>query len=67
MDVMTVNSLNFLVMTISKNLYYRTAHFSANKALELYKEAIDSLAIFYNRGGFQIKKISCVITSVVPS
>jgi hypothetical protein len=58
MDAMTVNSLNFLV-TISKNLYYRTAHFTAKKSPELYKQAVDSLVVVYNRGGFQIKKILC--------
>eukprot|EP00978_Attheya_sp_CCMP212_P016799 scaffold44333_cov30-Attheya_sp.AAC.2 len=58
MDGMTVNSLKFLAI-ISKNLFYRTAHYVESKKPKLYMEAIDSLVIIYTQGGFQIKKILC--------
>eukprot|EP00978_Attheya_sp_CCMP212_P033849 scaffold138770_cov40-Attheya_sp.AAC.1 len=58
MDGMMVNSLKFLA-TISKNLFYRTAHYVESKKPKLYMEAIDSLVIIYTQGGFQIKKILC--------
>eukprot|EP00978_Attheya_sp_CCMP212_P001666 scaffold3444_cov50-Attheya_sp.AAC.2 len=58
MDGMMVNSLKFLA-TISKNLFYRTAHYVEGKKPEFYMAAIDSLVIVYTQGGFQIKKILC--------
>eukprot|EP00978_Attheya_sp_CCMP212_P009122 scaffold21484_cov55-Attheya_sp.AAC.4 len=44
MDRMMVNSLKFLA-TISKNLFYRTAHYVARKKPEFYMQAIDLLVI----------------------
>eukprot|EP00978_Attheya_sp_CCMP212_P034752 scaffold147344_cov30-Attheya_sp.AAC.1 len=58
MDGMTVNSLKFLA-TISKNIYYRTAHFVPKQTSEFYTHVVNSLVVVYNQGGFQIKKILC--------
>ena len=53
-DGLTVNSLKFFT-TISKNLYYRTAHYAPRNTMEVYKEIFGSLVRVYNHGGFQIK------------
>eukprot|EP00978_Attheya_sp_CCMP212_P017186 scaffold45596_cov58-Attheya_sp.AAC.9 len=58
MDGLTINSLKFLA-TISKNLYYRTAHFVPKQMSEFYTHVVNSLVVVYNQGGFQIKKILC--------
>jgi hypothetical protein len=49
MDGMTVKSLKFLA-TISKNLFYRTAHFVPKQKPEFYNQVVDSLVVVFNEG-----------------
>jgi hypothetical protein len=57
-DGLTVNSLKFL-STVSKNIYYRTAHFVPKNNMDTYKMIFKSLVKVYNQGGFQIMNICC--------
>jgi hypothetical protein len=57
-DGLTVNTQKFLT-TISRNLYYRTAHHVTKRTTESYKVANDSLVGVYNRGGVLIQEIHC--------
>jgi hypothetical protein len=56
MDGLTVNTQKFLT-TISRKLYYRTAHHVTSRTTESYKTAVDSLVGVYNHGGFILEEI----------
>jgi hypothetical protein len=55
-DGIKVNGLTFL-MTISKNIYYRTAQFINKKTVTNYTEAIKDILQVYNKAGFHVKEI----------
>jgi hypothetical protein len=50
-DSIKVNGLMFLI-TISKNLYYRTAQYIRSKFIVYYKKALKEIIKIYNKAGF---------------
>jgi len=55
---MTVNSLKFLT-TISKHLYYQTAHYMPSTTSQSYQAAIEDVTSVYRMVGFQVVEIHC--------
>ena len=60
LDGLSVNGIKFLT-TISRKLYYRTAHYVSSRVSKSYHTAIDSLVLTYNKGGFIIEEIFRVL------
>ena len=58
MDVLTVNSLNFL-STISHEIYYRTAQYVKKPVTYVYEGCTEELLAVYRKGGFNITKTHC--------
>ena len=58
MDVIFVNQIPFLV-TISKNLKYRTATLLSARTTESYHKALDDVCNKYNSADFQITRVEC--------
>jgi hypothetical protein len=55
-DGIKVNGLTFL-MTISKNIFYRTAQFIDKKTVSNYTEALREILQVYNKAGFHVMEI----------
>ena len=55
-DGMKVNGLWFLT-TISRNLYYRTAHYVRHQTPEVYQTALTDVIRVYNRAGLRVSRI----------
>ena len=58
LDGMTVNSLKSLT-TISKHLFYWTAHYMPSTTAESYCTAIVDVIRVYRIGGIQVVEIHC--------
>ena len=55
-DGMKVNGIWFLT-TISRNLYYRTAHYIQQQTSECYKTTLMEVVRIYNRAGMRVSRI----------
>ena len=57
-DGLTINTLKFL-STISRNVYYRTAHYMPTREAKNYRTNITDVSGVYRRGGFKVTDILC--------
>ncbi|KAG7371066.1 reverse transcriptase RNA-dependent DNA polymerase [Nitzschia inconspicua] len=57
-DAMKVNGLWFLT-TISRNIYYRTAHYVDNQTSKEYLRVLTDVLRVYNTAGFRITRVHC--------
>ena len=57
-DVMYVSGITFLV-TIAKNLQFRTVTYIPNRTPDEFYKALDATFRIYNHGGFQVTTVHC--------